>query len=57
MFNVCNRNTRKNCLKLTKAPKQRQWRRSGDGVLVSVFINFEDILHLFLEFLLLTLNK
>ena len=25
MFNVCNRNTRKNCLKLTiKAPKQRQ---------------------------------
>ena len=35
-----------------KTPERRQWRRS------SVFISsFEHILHLFLVFLLLTLNK
>ena len=39
--------------KLTiKTPERRQWRPSG------VFIvNFEHILHVFLKFLLLTLNK
>ena len=53
---VNNRNTRERCeicskLK-TKTPERRQWRRS------CVFIlNFEHILHLFLVFLLLTLNK
>ena len=51
-----NRNTRKRgeiCSKLTiKTPERRHWRR------VSVFINFEHILHLSqLVFLLLTLNK
>ena len=56
LFKGNNRNTRKSCetcLKLTtKIPEWRQWRRSG------VFIgNFEHILHLFLVFLLLTLNK
>ena len=35
-----------------KTPERRQWRRSG------VFmVNFEFIVHLFLVFLLLTLNK
>ena len=40
------------CSKLTtKTPKQLQWRRSG------VFIvNFEQVLHLFLLFLLSTVN-
>ena len=56
LFKVKNRNTRKKCeifLKLIiKTPEQRRWRRSG------VFIvNFENISHLFLLFLLLTLNK
>ena len=58
LFKVNNRNSWKRCeiqicLKLTiKTPEQRQWRRSG------VFIvNFEDISHLFLVFLLLTLSK
>ena len=49
------RNTTKRCemcSKLTiKNPEQRQWRRSG------VIVNFEHILHLFLPFLLLALNK
>ena len=53
MFRVNNRNTRTRCeicSNLTiKTPEWRQWRRSG------VFIvNFEDILHLVLVFLLLT---
>ena len=51
-----NRNTRKRCeicSKLTiKTPEWRQRRRSG--ILIS---NFEPISHLFLVFLLLTLNK
>ena len=56
MFKVNNRNTKtrcKICLKLTiKTPEWRQWRRSG------VFIvNFEDISHLVLVFLLLTLSR
>ena len=56
LFKANNRNTRKRCeicSKLTiKTPEQRQRRCSG------VFIvNFERILHLFLVFLLLTLNK
>ena len=55
LFKVNNRNTRKRseiCSKLTtKTPTRRQWRRSG------VFtVNFEHILHLFVVFLLLTLN-
>ena len=49
------RNTTKRCeicSKLTiKNPEQRQWRHSG------VIVNFEHILHLFLPFLLLALNK
>ena len=55
LLKVNNRNTRTRCeicSKLTmKTPEKRQWHRSG------VFIvNFEDISHLFLVFLLLTLN-
>ena len=56
LLKVNNRNARKKreiCSKLTiKTPERCQWRRSG------VFIvNFEHISHLFLVFLLLTLNK
>ena len=56
LFKVNNRNTRKRCKifsKLTiKTPERRRWRRSG------VFtVNFENISHLFLVFLLLILNK
>ena len=56
LFKVNNRNSRKRCeicSKLTtKTPEIRQWVRS------SVFIvNFKHFLHLFLVFLLLTLNK
>ena len=56
LFKVKKRNTRKRCeicLMLTiKAPKRRQWLRSG------VFIaNFERILHFFLVFILLTLSR
>ena len=56
LFKVNNRNTRKKCeifSKLTiKTPERHQRRRSG------VFIvNFENISHFFLVFLLLTLNK
>ena len=56
LFKVNNKNSRKKCeiwLKLTiKTPERRQWRRSG------VFtVNFEHTSHLFLVFLLLTLNN
>ena len=55
LFKVNNRKTEKSCeicSKLTiKTPERRQPRRSG------IFINFEYISHLFLVFLLLTLNK
>ena len=56
LFKLNNRNTKIRCeiySKLTiKTPERRHWHRSG------VFIaNFEHISHLFLEFLLLTLNK
>ena len=56
LFKVKNRNTRKRYeiySKLTmKTPERRQYRHSG------VFVaNFEHILHLFLVFLLLTLNR
>ena len=56
MFKVNNRNTRKSCeicSELTiKTPERRQGRRSG------VFIvNLEHMSHLFLVFLLFTLNK
>ena len=56
LFKVNNRNNIKKCevcSKFTiKTPEQRHWHRSG------VFIvNFEYILHLFLVFLLLALNK
>ena len=56
MLKVNNRNSRKRCeicSKLTiKTPERHQWRRSG------VFIaTFEHISHLFLVFLLLTLNR
>ena len=40
------------CFTLTKTPERRQTRRSG--VLI---VNFEHMSHLFLVFLLLTLNK
>ena len=58
-FKVNNWNNRKSCelkavsLKLTiKTPERRQWRHFG------TFIdNFEHTSHLFLVFLLLTLNK
>ena len=56
LFKVNNWSTRKRCKiysKLTiKTPERRHWRRSG--VLV---VNFKYISHLFLVFLLLTLNK
>ena len=55
MFKVNNRNTRTRCeicLKLTiKIPERRQWPPSGIFI-----VNFKHILHLALEFLLLTLN-
>ena len=55
MFKVNNRNTRKKCeifQKLTiKTPEQRYWRRSG--VLI---VNFEQIPHFLLVFLLLNSN-
>ena len=56
MFKVNNGNSRTRCeicSELTvKTPEQRQWRRSG------VFIvNFENISHLVLVFLLLTLCR
>ena len=56
LFKVNNKNTRKGCelcLELTiKTPERSQARRFG------VFIvNFEYISHLFLVFLLMTLNK
>ena len=41
------------CLKLKiKAPEHRHWRRS-----VAFIVNFEQILHIALVFLLLTKNK
>ena len=56
LFKVNNRNIGKRCeicSKLTiKTPERCQWRRSG--VLI---VNFENISHLFLVFLLLNLNK
>ena len=56
LLKINNRNTRTRreiCSELTiKMPEWRQWRRSG------VFIvNFEDISHLVLVFLLLTLSR
>ena len=55
LFKVNNRNTKKEekYVKINnKTPKRRQWRRCG------VFtVKFEYIAHLFLVFLLLTLNK
>ena len=56
LFKVNNRNSRKRCKICSKfkikTPEQLHWRR------FSVFIaNFEHILHVFLVFLLLTLNK
>ena len=55
LLKVSNRNTGTRCeicsMLTVKTPAGRQWRRSG------VFIvNFEHISHLFLVFLLLTLN-
>ena len=56
LLKVNSRNTTKRCeicSKLTiKIPERRLWRRSG--VLI---VNFEQISHLFLLFLLLTLNS
>ena len=60
LFKVNSRNTRKRCetrTKLTiKTPERRQWRRSWRRSCVFI-VNFEHISHLFLVFLLLTLNK
>ena len=57
MFKVKNRNTRKSCqicLKLTiKTPEGPHW-RGPFGVFI---VNFGDISHLVLVFLLLTLNR
>ena len=56
LLKVNNRNTRKRCeicLKSTiKTPERPQWR-----LFVVFNVNFEHISHLFLAFLLLTLNK
>ena len=56
LFKVNNKNTSKRCeicSKLTlKTPEWCQWHRSGVFI-----INFEYLSHLFLVFLLLTLNK
>ena len=56
MFHVNNRNSRKRCETSSQLPiktlERRQWRRSG------VFIvNSTHVLHFFLVFLLLTLNR
>ena len=49
MFKLNNKDKTKTT---TKPPEQRQWRRSG------VFIvTFEHVSHVFLEFVLLTLNR
>ena len=56
MLKVNDRNSRTRCeisSELTiKTPEQRQWRRSG-----VIVVNFEDILHLVLVFLLLNLSR
>ena len=56
LFKVNNRNTRKRweiCSSLPiKALERSQWRRSG-----VFFVNFENISHLYVVFLLLTLNR
>ena len=56
LFKINNRNTRaicEICLQLTiKTPERRHWRRSG-----FFFFNFEQISHIVLLFLMLTLNK
>ena len=56
MFKVKNRNTRTGCeicSKLTiKISEPHYWRRSG-----VVIVNFDNISHLVLVFLLLTLNR
>ena len=56
LFQFNNRNTRKKfeiCSKLTmKTPERRYWRRSALFI-----VNFEHISHLFVVFLLLTLNR
>ena len=55
LFKVTNKNTRKSyeiCSKLMIKPPERCRRRSGVFV-----VNFAHISHLFLVFLLLTLNK
>ena len=55
LFKVNNKNTRIRCeihSKLIKAPEGHHWRR----FVVFIVINFEHISHLFLVFLLLTLN-
>ena len=56
LFKFNSRDTRKSCeicSKLTiKTPEGRQWSRSGN-----ITVNFKHISHLFLLFLLLTLNK
>ena len=56
LFQVNNRSTKKKCeicSKLTiKTPEWRHWRRS-----IIFIVNFERISHLFVLFLLLTLNK
>ena len=56
LVRVNHRNNRKRCgicsKSTIKTPEWRQWRRSG-----VFFVNFEHTLHLFLEFLLLTLSN
>ena len=56
LLKINNRDTRircEICLRLTiKTPEQYHWRRSG-----IVIVNFENISHLALVFLFLTLNK
>ena len=55
LFKVNNRNTRKRCEIFSKLTiKTPEWRRHRSGVLI---VNFENISHLFLVVLLLTLNK
>ena len=51
LLKVNNRNTRKTC-KVIKAPERRQSRRP-----VVFIVNFEQISHIFLVFLLLSLYK
>ena len=52
--NICSKSTIEEGINMLKTPEQRSRRSSG---VFDFAVNFEHTLHLFLVFLLLTLNK